>query len=303
MAKTNEEKNAEKLAKKQAQKAKKNAKRAKLLEKRRAIAAAKKEKRAAKKARLLVRREKAKARKLAIREKKRLRLLKKREQEKAKKLKLKEKAKVQKTIKQVDAKLTVKNTTNIEQNEQKTLSAVRQCVKNAAKALSTLDGNKLEKKLKKLDKLGYQVLRGPDGILLSVSYSFAVDIKPINKIKENVEKPKRGRKTKIDKTKADVISEILADDVKKAVAVPELDDEPKVDVIPAGDLFGTDGQVNDAEVANLESDDTPNDIDDVIDSDDDDTIIDSRDETDKDLIDARREFFGNAAEYGDDFEN
>ena len=280
--KTNEEKNAKKLAlieerkqKRAEKKAAREAKRAAKLEKRRAMIELKKQKRAEKKAKKLARIQKQKERKAALREKKRLAREKKRNAEKALKLKLKAQKK-QKTIVKVD------KTDKVDSLDAKTIIAnLNKLVKNEAKILSKLDADEFDKKIKKLEKLGYTIGFGPDGTLTDIGYSFSVNVKLNKKLKNINEQP--------------VIEQPNENN----------EDEPKVEMIPAGDLLGTDGQVNEAEVANVDNDDDiiPTDDSEGDFEDEDDTIVDSRDETDIDLIESRREFFNNAADFGEDIDN
>lgn len=92
-------------------------------------------------------------------------------------------------------KVSVQEKIEAERNEWKALSAIRRYVKDEAKAVGALDGDKLARKIKKLEKMGYEVLRGPDGKLLSVGYSFSADIK-LGKVAndDGSEKPKKDRK-------------------------------------------------------------------------------------------------------------
>ncbi len=284
--KTNEEKNAKKLAileerkqKKAEKKAKREAKRAAKLEKQRAMIELKKQKRAEKKAKKLARIQKQKERKAALREKKRLAREKKRNAEKAMKLKLKAQAKKQKTIVKVD------KTKKTDDLDAKTIiSNLNKLIKNEAKVLSKLDGDELDKKIKKLEKTGYDVKFGPDGALYGIGYSFIADVKNNKKLKKTIDKP----------IEPEVIEQPNENN----------EDEPEVEMIPAGDLLGTDGKVNEAEVANVDDDDIiPTDDIEGDFEDEDDTIVDSRDETDIDLIESRREFFNNAVDFGEDIDN
>lgn len=157
---------------------------------------AKKQKEAEKKAAAKVKREERKAKKLA-------RLQKQKERKAALKLKAKERAekkraKAEKKGRALpkEAKLSAKEKIEAERNEWKALSAIRRYVKNNAKALEELDGDKLERKLKKLGKMGYEVLRGPDGKLLSVGYSFEVGVRIKTAKPAGGEKKPRKRRVK-----------------------------------------------------------------------------------------------------------
>ena len=281
---TTEEKNAKRLAileerkqKRAEKKAKREAKRAAILEKRRAAMELKKQKRAEKKAKKLAKLAKEKARKAALREKKRLAREKKRNAEKAMKLKLKAQKK-QKTIVKVD------KTKKIDDLDVKTTIAnLNKLIKNEAKALSKLDGKEFDKKIKILEKVGCIIGTTPSGEIDSIGYSFYSNVKCNVKTKKTTDKP----------IEPEVIEQPNENN----------EDEPEVEMIPAGDLLATDGKVDDAEIANIETDDIQTDADDIDDQSDDDTIVDSRDETDIDLIESRREFFSNAADFGEDIDN
>ena len=164
---TKEEREARKLKLQEERAAKKAARLAKR--------EAKKQKEAEKKAAAKAKREERKAKKLA-------RLQKQKERKAALKLKAKERAekkraKAEKKGRALpkEAKLSAKEKIEAERNEWKALSAIRRYVKDNAKILAGLDGDKLERKLKKLEKMGYAVLRGPDGKLFSVVFN---NVKP-----------------------------------------------------------------------------------------------------------------------------
>lgn len=157
---------------------------------------AKKQKEAEKKAAAKAKREERKAKKLA-------RLQKQKERKAALKLKAKERAekkraKAEKKGRALpkEAKLSAKEKIEAERNEWKALSAIRRYVKDNAKVLAALDGDKLERKLKKLEKMGYEVLRGPDGKLLTIGYSFEAGIKIRGEKPAGSEKKPRKRRVK-----------------------------------------------------------------------------------------------------------
>ena len=262
MAKMTDEEKKQKIAAKKAErKAKKAARKAAMLLKKQERAAKKKAKREAKKARELEKREKQKAKKLAMKEKKRLAREKKRALEAAKKLKMKQK----------------KNTSNDGAID------VREAAKNIKRALNqlavefaVLDPDKRAKHAKSIVGLGYDVSYN-DGL---VTVKFTAE---------------KSRKDKNSQPKENPITP--AEPEKKAVAVVEPDVVEPVEV-PAGDLYGQDGN-SIGEVANIEDDDVDSGDENDEYNGSDDTIIDSRDETDEDLIENRREFFGN---FGEDFE-
>lgn len=166
---TKEEREARKLKLQEERAAKKAARLAKR--------EAKKQKEAERKAAAKAKREERKAKKLA-------RLQKQKERKAALKLKAKERAekkraKAEKKGRALpkEAKLSAKEKIEAERNEWKALSAIRRYVKDNAKILASLPEEKLAKKIAKLQKMGYEVLRGPDGKLLTIGYSFEADIK------------------------------------------------------------------------------------------------------------------------------
>ena len=274
---TKEEREARKLklqeeraAKKAARLAKREAKKQKEAEKR-AVAKAKREERKAKKAaRLLKEKERKAAMKLKAKE--RAEAKKAREAAKAERKAVRSKKVVDKIRKPRGKKADVKKVSaqdklEYERNEWKALSAIRRYVKDEAKAVSALDGDKLDRKLKKLEKMGYEVLRGPDGKLLSVGYSFKADIK-LGKVAndDGSEKPKKERKSRkprVEKVQqpqdsAEVIEpEQLPDDAEeKLLTDDEILEAAKQDTVAqpvevlAGDTFRDETEVaEDAEAA------------------------------------------------------
>lgn len=282
---TTEEKNAKKLAlieerkqKRAEKKAKREAKRAAKLEKRRAMIELKKQKRAEKKAKKLAKLEKEKARKAALREKKRLAREKKHNAEKAMKLKLKIQAKKQKTIIKVDKSKKNNDVIDIKFAAKNIKIAMSQLANEMAK----LDDETRSKKAKAIRGMGYDV-ETTDGNII------------VRFIDEKSKKLKISTKKTIDKPiEPEIVEQPNEND----------EDEPKVEMIPVGDLLGTDGKVDNSEIANIDDDsEIPSEDDEDSFEDDDDTISDSRDETDIDLIESRREFFNNAADFGEDIDN
>lgn len=257
-----------KLAEKRAErKAKREAKRAALLAKKKERAEAKKQKREAKKAKLVAKREKAKAKKLALREKKRLAREKKRAAEAAKKLKLK-KQKANKNA--IDIRLAAKN--------------MKLALAQIASEMAKLDLNTRIKKAKSVRGIGYDVETVDNNVIARFD-------------------TEKSKKTNCNVVAAPAATNTVKAEVKKVADQPidfEADDEkkPEVEMIPAGDLYGQDGNAS-GEVANIGDDD-----DEVIDPEnhedaDDEYYADSRDEQDDDLVDNRREFFNT---FGDDGE-
>lgn len=296
--KNDEQKKAKKAAliekrrqKKAEARAKKQAKRAAALEKKRAKLELKKQKREEKKAKKAARLQKLREKKAAIREKKRAAAIKARERAKAKKLR--EKAQLKKVQKQVDAKLKKNN----DAIDIKTIiSNLRKFIKVESKSLGKITGDELAKRIKILKKLGFELTVTEAGIPLDISYEYSEDvITKETKISFPEFKPNKSRKTRTPK----VVDEQPTPVVEPTIIEPEEVEEPKVELVPAGDLLTTDGEVDEAEVANIDNFDETFSDDNDENLDDENFIPDSRDEQDDDLVDNRKEFF---SEYGDDGE-
>lgn len=273
MAKTVDDKKAKLAAKKAAAKARREAKKAALLEKKRKRAEAMKAKKEAKRAKKLALIEKKKARKAALKEKKRL---------------AKEKKLAIKTAK------TVKMPAADEVDIKEAAKQMKKALAQIAGQMAQYDSEKRAKKAKSIRWMGYAVETVDGGNSIVVKF----DVEKSKKATTVEAAPKNEKKERKPRAKA---VEKAVDEVKAVVAaeVSEPEAEQTVEV-PAGDLFGTDGQVA-AEVANLDPDDEgaePNDEDED-EIDDDGTIADPRDETDEDLVDARREFFANGEGNGE----
>lgn len=242
---------------------------------------AKKQKEAEKKAAAKAKREERKARKLA-------RLQKQKERKAALKLKAKERAekkraKAEKKGRALpkEAKLSAKEKIEAERNEWKALSAIRRYVKNNAKALEELDGDKLERKLKKLGKMGYEVLRGPDGKLLSVGYSFEVGVrikaakpagdekKPRKRRVKNVEDEEVQQPQNSEAEPLPEEEELLTDD--EILEAAKADNAGEGVEVLAGDTFADEAEVaaNAEEIENDAGDDDEDEDEDNADEDDD----------------------------------
>lgn len=243
---------------------------------------AKKQKEAEKKAAAKAKREERKAKKLA-------RLQKQKERKAALKLKAKERAekkraKVEKKGRALpkEAKLSAKEKIEAERNEWKALSAIRRYVKNNAKALEELDGDKLERKLKKLGKMGYEVLRGPDGKLLSVGYSFEVGVrikaakpgdvsekKPHKRRVKNVEDEEVQQPQNSEAEPLPEEEELLTDD--EILEAAKADNAGEGVEVLAGDTFADEAEVaaNAEEIENDAGDDDEDEDEDNADEDDD----------------------------------
>lgn len=275
---TKEEKKAKLLEKKEAAKAKKAAKRAAVLEKKRKQAEAKKAKREAKKAKKLAQLEKEKAKKAKLREKKRLAKEKQAALKTAKTVKIAKKA--DKPTDGIDIKEAAKN--------------VKLAMAQIASQFASLDDSKRAKKAKSIAWMGYAV-ETIDG---NVTVRFTVEkTKKAKAADVGNEQPKKVRKPR-QKTKAEEpSSEVVG--TADVEAVPGNEEEPQNVEVPAGDLYGQNGNPT-GEVANIEDDDNNNDEDeDGVSNEEDDFISDSRDEQNEDIVDNRRDFFGSFDDDGE----
>ena len=263
---TKEEKKAKAEAKKAAAKAKREAKKAARLERLEKRREKKRLAREAKKARTLAKREKMKAKKA-------------KEKERVKLLKAKEKARAQKLAKKIkNDKKPVTDAVDI-RSAAKIMKVV---LADLAKTMASYEPDKRIKKAKAIHGLGYDV-ETIDG---NVVVRFIVE------------------KSKKSKT---IVNKPAIDTAKRVEPIDGIDDaidgnnasEPEVELVPAGDLYGQNGNV-DGEVANIDDDNAVDDESEEEDADpEDDFIRDSRDEQDDDLVDSRREFFGNVDDDGE----
>lgn len=286
MAKMTKEEKKEKLdAKKAAAKAKKAAKRAALIEKKRKQAEAKKAKREAKreakKAKRLAKLEKEKAKKAALKEKKRLAKEKKQALETAKKIKPIKTSNV-KSVSEIDIKDAAKT--------------MKLALAQIASQFTLLDSDKRAKKAKSISWMGYSV-ETIDG---NVVAKFIAEKSKKAKLEEkvDVDDPSDEQKPEVKK--------VAVDTLEVEPSYPD-GEQPENIEVPAGDIYGQDDTTT-GEIANIEDDDESIDSDSIDpdgnedetnDENDDDCIVDSRDEQDDDLVESRREFFSMAGEDGE----
>ena len=284
---TKEEREARKLklqeeraAKKAARLAKREAKKQKEVEKKAAAKAKREERKAKKAARLLKEKERKAALKLKAKERA--------EKKRAALLAKKSKGKIKKAANDTPSapKLSAKEKIEAERNEWKTLSAVRRYVKNNAKILEELDGDKLERKLKKLEKMGYEVLRGPDGKLLRVGYNFEVGLRIKVAKPEKEKKEEEDEKVEEPKTEADEVQQPQKNEEEEE---PELltdaeilnaaEEDGKTDAgseVLVGDSFADEGEVaakaEELGTGSIETEDDDDEEDDVEDDEEDDIL-------------------------------
>lgn len=81
--------------------------------------------------------------------------------------------------------LTLEEKIEAERNEWKALSAIRRYVRSNAKKLSSLSGKKLERRISKLQKMGYDIEFANDGTPCGISYNFKFDVKMASSFKKN----------------------------------------------------------------------------------------------------------------------
>lgn len=278
---TKEEKKAKAAEKKAAAKAKRDAKKAAMLAKKQKRAEEKKAKREAKRAKLLAKREKEKAKKLALKEKKRLAKEKQKARDLAKK------------ANGVKKPIAAKDAIDFRAASKLMKKALAQIANNVA----SLDESARAKLAKKLDYLGYVVEANGS----EITAKFGIEKTKKAKAAVVKEKKPRAKKTADEPEKKAVSIDVfsLTDSVDEGPKEPK----EEVELVPAGDLYGQDGHVDDGEVPNIDNDDDDFDSDDEEEDEDkdidDDFISDGRDEQNEEIIDNRREFFGN---FGEDFE-
>lgn len=261
---TKEEREARKLklqeeraAKKAARLEKREAKKQKEAEKRAAAKAKREERKAKKAARLLKEKERKAAQKLRAKERaeKKAARLAAREAKKAER-----KPRAKKAVKDVEVKkVSVQEKIEAERNEWKALSAIRRYVKSNAKILEELDGDKLARKIKKLQKMGYTI-DVENGTPISIGYDFEVGVrikaaKPVpekkekklrkpraEKIEEEVQQPQDSAEAiEPEQLPDDAEEKLLTDDEILEAAKQDTEAQP-VEVL-AGDTFRDETEV------------------------------------------------------------
>ena len=282
-------KKAERLAKREAKKQKEaerkaaaKAKREERKAKKAARLQAEKERKEAKKLKAKERAEANKAREAARLEKKAAREAKKAERQIRSEKKVKNDLEVK--------KVSVQEKIEAERNEWKALSAIRRYVKNNAKILEELDGDKLARKIKKFQKMGYTI-DVENGTPISIGYDFEIDVriktaKPAPETKE--QKPRKPRVEKVveeevqqPQDSSDVVvpeelpeeaeEKLLTDDEIIEAAKQDTEAQP-VEVL-AGDTFQ-----DETEIAEDDSLKNPDNDDEEIDDEEDDEAGDEDDD-------------------------
>ena len=308
------------------------ARKLKLQEERAAKKAARLEKREAKKQKEAERKAAAKAKREERKAKKAARLQAEKERKAAKKLKAKERAekkaarlaareakkaerkpRAENGVKDVEVKnVSVQEKIEAERNEWKALSAIRRYVKSNAKALEELDGDKLARKIKKLQKMGYTI-DVENGTPISIGYGFKMDVKikvakPAAPEKKE-RKPRKPHTEKVEEEEAQqpqdsaevvVPEELPAEAEEKLLTDDEIIEAAKQDTeaqpveVLAGDTFQDETEI--AEDDSLKNPDGGDDeeLDDEEDnevSDEDDDILGRGSDISDEQADYRREAF------------
>ncbi len=312
---TKEEREARKLklqeeraAKKAARLAKREAKKQKEAEKKAAAKAKREERKAKKAARLLKEKERKVAQKLRAKERaeKKAARLAAREAKKAER----KPREAKKAVKNPEVKkVSVQEKIEAERNEWKALSAIRRYVKGNAKILEELDGDKLARKIKKLQKMGYTI-DVENGTPISIGYDFEIAVrikaaKPLTEKKER--KPRKPRTEKVEEEvqqpqdSADVVvpeelpddaeEKLLTDDEILEAAKQDTEAQP-VEVL-AGDTFQDETELaKDDSLKNPDGDeDEELDEDDDDSNDEDDDILGRGSDISDEQADYRREAF------------
>ena len=335
MVKKSRKINAEKKAarKPRLTKEEREARKLKLQEERAAKKAARLEKREAKKQKEAERKAAAKAKREERKAKKAARLQAEKERKEAKKLKAKERAEAKKAreaarlekkaareakkadrkprsengVKDVEVKkVSVQEKIEAERNEWKALSAIRRYVKSNAKALEELDGDKLARKIKKLQKMGYTI-DVENGTPISIGYDFEIGVRiktakpaPEKKeqkprvekvVEEEVQQPQDSAEVVVpEELPAEAEEKLLTDDEIIEAAKQDTEAQP-VEVL-AGDTFQDETEIaEDDSLKNPDDDDEEIDEEDDKAGDEDDDIFGRGGDISDEQADYRREAF------------
>lgn len=199
-------------------------------------------------------------------------------------------------------KVSVQEKIEAERNEWKALSAIRRYVKDNAKILAELEGEKLARRLKKLEKMGYTV-DTENGTPISIGYSFEIGVKT-KAAKPAAEKPERkSRKPRAEKMEEEVQQpqdsavaaepeELPAEAEEKLLTDDEILEAAKQDAeaqsveVLAGDTFK-----DETEIADDDSLKNPEDADEELDEDDD------NDDEDDDILGRGSDISDEQADY------
>ena len=315
---TKEEREARKLklqeeraAKKAERLAKREAKKQKEAERKAAAKAKREERKAKKAARLQAEKERKEAKKLKAKERaeaKKAREAARLEKKAAREAKKADrKPRSENGVKDVEVKkVSVQEKIEAERNEWKALSAIRRYVKSNAKALEELDGDKLARKIKKLQKMGYTI-DVENGTPISIGYDFEIGVriktakpalekkeqKPrVEKVvEEEVQQPQDSAEVVVpEELPAEAEEKLLTDDEIIEAAKQDTEAQP-VEVL-AGDTFQDETEiVEDDSLKNPDNDDEEIDEEDDEAGDEDDDIFGRGGDISDEQADYRREAF------------
>ena len=315
---TKEEREARKLklqeeraAKKAERLAKREAKKQKEAERKAAAKAKREERKAKKAARLQAEKERKEAKKLKAKERaeaKKAREAARLEKKAAREAKKADrKPRSENGVKDVEVKkVSVKEKIEAERNEWKALSAIRRYVKSNAKALEELDGDKLARKIKKLQKMGYTI-DVENGTPISIGYDFEIGVRiktakpaPEKKeqkprvekvVEEEVQQPQDSAEVVVpEELPAEAEEKLLTDDEIIEAAKQDTEAQP-VEVL-AGDTFQDETEIaEDDSLKNPDNDDEEIDEEDDEAGDEDDDIFGRGGDISDEQADYRREAF------------
>lgn len=315
---TKEEREARKLklqeeraAKKAERLAKREAKKQKEAERKAAAKAKREERKAKKAARLQAEKERKEAKKLKAKERaeaKKAREAARLEKKAAREAKKADrKPRSENGVKDVEVKkVSVQEKIEAERNEWKALSAIRRYVKSNAKALEELDGDKLARKIKKLQKMGYTI-DVENGTPISIGYDFEIDVRiktakpaPEKKeqkprvekvVEEEVQQPQDSAEVVVpEELPAEAEEKLLTDDEIIEAAKQDTEAQP-VEVL-AGDTFQDETEIaEDDSLKNPDNDDEEIDEEDDEAGDEDDDIFGRGGDISDEQADYRREAF------------
>ena len=283
---------------------------------------AKKQKEAERKAAAKAKREERKAKRLARlqaeKERKEAQKLKAKERAEAKKVReaarLEKKAarEAKKAERQIQSEKKVKNDLEVkkvsvqekieaERNEWKALSAIRRYVKSNAKALEELDGDKLARKIKKLQKMGYTI-DVENGTPISIGYDFEIGVR-VKVAKPAPEKKERKpRKPRAEKAEEEEVQQ--PQDSSDVVVPEELPEEAEEKLLTDDEIIEAAKQDTEAQPTEVLAGDTFQDETEIVEddslknSDNDDEEID--DEEDDEAGDEDDDIFGRGSDISDE---
>lgn len=206
--------------------------------------------------------------------------------------KLKDYSAMKKMKKDIKKPIVAENADEVDIKEAAKL--IKKAMQQIANKMAQLPFEKRVKKAKSINWMGYTVETSSGEVI----------------VKFEVEK-RRKDKTAAEGSKVEA-EKSSKDEAKRSSIANDDEDEPKVEVTPAGDLYGQDGEVEDPEIVDDDDDDGNEDGTENPDDEEDDYgdgpsrknsdysfSTDYRDERDEGTVSFRRDFFN---QYGDDYE-